>query len=198
MIYLVRHGETAFNAEGRMQGQQDSPLTPEGEAQARQMGLRLRALKDQHGGEWRIIASPLGRTRATATLIAEALGLTADPVLDDRLIEVGFGSWEGLTRTEIARRHPETAGLKGLFLACPDGEPYAQVAARMAAFLAEHDQADGVHRVVVSHGGSGRVMRGVYGKLPVESLPGLEAPQDAFFRLAEGRIERVAALDEPA
>lgn len=181
-----------------MQGQQDSPLTAEGQAQARRMGLALRALKDQHGGVWRIIASPLGRTRATAALIAEVLGLEAEPVLDDRLMEVGFGSWEGLTRAEIALRHPETAGLKGLFLACPDGEPYARVAARMGAFLAEHDRDDGVHRVVVSHGGSGRVMRGVYGNLPVESLPGLDAPQDAFFRLSRGRIERIAAQDEPA
>jgi probable phosphoglycerate mutase len=195
MIWLVRHGQTAFNAEGRMQGQRDSPLTALGRAQALRVGRRLAALRVEHGGDWRVVASPLGRAHDTARIVTDAMGLP-EPALDARLQEVGFGSWEGLTRDEIADRHPETRGLHGLFMVCPDGETFDALSGRLSAWLSEVDETDGVHRVVVSHGGSGRVLRGLYAGLPRETLPTLPVPQDAIFRLHGGRIDQIDC--EPA
>ena len=92
MIYLVRHGETEFNAERRQQGHMDSPLTALGRAQAHAVG---HLLKRQVGGEdgWRIIASPLGRAQHTAQIIGEHLGLAVET--DRRVIEVSFPNGTG-------------------------------------------------------------------------------------------------------
>ncbi|VEC87006.1 Phosphoglycerate mutase [Raoultella ornithinolytica] len=86
-VHLVRHGETQWNAERRIQGQSDSPLTPHGERQAWQVGERARTLGITH-----IIASDLGRTRRTAEIIAEACG--CDVILDSRLRELDMGVLE--------------------------------------------------------------------------------------------------------
>jgi probable phosphoglycerate mutase len=74
-VYLVRHGETQWNAERRIQGQSDSPLTAHGERQAWQVGERARTLGITH-----IITSDLGRTRRTAEIIAEACGCSVMPI----------------------------------------------------------------------------------------------------------------------
>lgn len=86
-VYLVRHGETQWNAERRIQGQSDSPLTAHGERQAWQVGERARTLGITH-----IIASDLGRTRRTAEIIAEACGCGV--VTDSRLRELDMGVLE--------------------------------------------------------------------------------------------------------
>ena len=97
-ILLARHGETAWNAEGRYQGQEDIPLSPVGEAQARALGERLRGVHID-----RAVASPLQRALRTAEL---ALGedrlarLTTDPGLK----EIAHGEWEGLLASEIRAR----------------------------------------------------------------------------------------------
>ena len=100
-IVLARHGETAWNAEGRYQGQEDIPLSPVGQAQAVSLGLRLESLPID-----RAVASPLSRARVTAEL---ALG--ADRAgrmqLDPGLAEINHGSWEGLLAGEIHARDPE-------------------------------------------------------------------------------------------
>ncbi|GAB3375375.1 histidine phosphatase family protein [Lysobacter rhizosphaerae] len=100
-ILLARHGETPWNAEGRYQGQEDIPLSPIGEVQARALGERL--------GEVRIdraVASPLVRAARTAQL---ALGeeRAAMLTLDEGLKEIAHGTWEGLLAEEIRARDPE-------------------------------------------------------------------------------------------
>ena len=99
-VLLARHGETPWNAEGRYQGQEDIPLSPTGEAQARALGERLR--------DWpitRAVASPLSRARTTAELaLGERAGLLAT---DAGLMEIGHGEWEGLLASEILERDPE-------------------------------------------------------------------------------------------
>ena len=98
-ILLARHGETAWNAEGRYQGQSDIPLSPVGEAQARALGERLRDVPLT-----RAVASPLGRARRTAEL---ALGDRADLLATDPgLMEIAHGTWEGLLASEIRARDP--------------------------------------------------------------------------------------------
>ncbi|MBB1088334.1 histidine phosphatase family protein [Lysobacter sp. SG-8] len=99
-VLLARHGETPWNAEGRYQGQEDIPLSPVGEGQARALGDRLRAL-----GITRAVASPLSRARTTAAL---ALGERGDLLTTDAgLMEIGHGEWEGLLASEIHERDPE-------------------------------------------------------------------------------------------
>ena len=100
-IILARHGETPWNAEGRYQGQEDIPLSPVGEGQARALGERLRALRID-----RAVASPLVRAARTAQL---ALGAARESQLttDEGLMEIAHGTWEGLLAEEIHARDPD-------------------------------------------------------------------------------------------
>ena len=102
-LLLARHGETAWNAEGRYQGREDIPLSATGEAQARALGERLRELRID-----RAVASPLARARRTAEL---ALGDARGPMLslDEGLLEIAHGTWEGLLAPEIRERDPDRA-----------------------------------------------------------------------------------------
>lgn len=105
-VYLVRHGETQWNAERRIQGQSDSPLTAKGEQQAMQVGERARSFGITH-----VISSDLGRTRRTAEIIAQACG--CDITYDSRLRELNMGCWKTSHRYADAR---------GRGLASPVGE----------------------------------------------------------------------------
>lgn len=100
-ILLARHGETPWNAEGRYQGQEDIPLSPVGEKQARLLGERLRDVRID-----RAVSSPLGRAYRTAQL---ALGDMRAPMLttEKGLMEIAHGTWEGLLASEIRERDPE-------------------------------------------------------------------------------------------
>jgi len=100
-ILLARHGETPWNAEGRYQGQEDIPLSPVGERQARLLGERLRELRID-----KAVSSPLSRARRTAQL---ALGEEREAMLgtDAGLMEIAHGTWEGLLASEIAAQDPE-------------------------------------------------------------------------------------------
>ena len=202
MIYLIRHGQTEFNREGRFQGQCDSPLTGLGRDQAARVGARLAALIGDPAG-WRLSSSPLGRAADTARIIQAAAGLPT-PALDPRLAEIGMGSWDGLTEEEIATASPHVRipSRYDLFFASPDGEGYDAIAARLQGWLDEA-LADGRPHIAVSHGVAGRVLRGLYLGLDRTEQARLPVPQDAVFKLADGAIERIdadpAALvtDEP-
>lgn len=100
-LVLVRHAETTWNAEGRIQGHAGSPLTGRGRAQAERLG---EALASRHR-QVRLVASDLERTLATAAPYAAALGLTVEP--DPGLRERAFGDWEGRTRDEVLASDPE-------------------------------------------------------------------------------------------
>jgi broad specificity phosphatase PhoE len=187
MIYLIRHGQTEMNRAGRFQGRLDSPLTELGEAQARRVGARLRALAAEIGGDWVIDASPLGRTRRTAALIAEVTGLGVRH--DTRLAEVDFGPWEGLTRDQIVALRPDLAEAKAFFLRCPDGESFEALSGRVRSWMDEAAAAP-EHRIAVSHAGVGRMMRGLVLGLTLDEIRALDTPQDVVFRLADGAVER--------
>ncbi len=189
-LYLLRHGETEFNVEGRYQGQRDSPLTPRGRDQARCHGALLKTLIAEPAA-WRLVASPLGRAMATARIVCDALGLPEDAIeTDARLKEMAFGEWEGLTPAEIQARHPEAWAAR-----CadrwhhlrPGGESYARLAARVGAFLRDV-QGDAI---VVGHGGAGRVLHGLYGRLSEAEILALDEPQDAIFRLTQGTVAHI-------
>lgn len=98
-IYLTRHGETEWNTQGRTQGAQDIPLTIRGIKQAERLRDRL---KDN--GIIKIYTSTLSRAFDTAMSVGQGLGITPEAVF--ALREVGFGCWEGMTRTEIEAKYP--------------------------------------------------------------------------------------------
>jgi broad specificity phosphatase PhoE len=149
-IALLRHGPTAWNAAGRVQGHTDIALSDEG--LAKMAALRL-PFAPTH-----IYASPMLRARQTA----QALDLQ-NPVLDARLMEQNWGAWEGLTRQEILDRHGADAFVKagseqGEAFHPGGGESTGELHARVASFLADAARQDG-NAVAVAHLG---VLRAAY------------------------------------
>lgn len=188
MIILIRHGQTQFNRDKRLQGRLDSPLTAEGLEQARRMGRLVKGLVDPEDA-WSVTTSPLGRAVQTATILREEAGLGCPVETDERLIELDVGLFDGLTHDQILAVAPDTQIAPGWIYRTPGGESESQLKARLQAWLAEVDEADGRRRVVVSHGIAGRMLRHLYA---AEPLTGPMPEQDAVFVLAGGRIERLA------
>ncbi|HEX3367051.1 histidine phosphatase family protein [Phenylobacterium sp.] len=189
MIYLVRHGQTEFNRERRIQGHVDSPLTELGVRQAKAVGRLLADLIREPRG-WRIVSSPLGRAHATAEIVSQKLG--GLPVeLDDRLKEMSWGAHDGRLRAELEAEHPETFGKTGWAFDAATGESYEDVAARVSAWLAELPPEPERRIIAVSHGISGRVLRGLYANLPRDQAGQQDVPQDAVFLLQHGGVGRI-------
>lgn len=143
-VLVLRHGRTAWNENGRIQGRTDTPLSLAGREQVR--GWSLPAWTS--GATW--YASPLARARDTATLLGHPA-----PLLDDRLLEMSFGAYEGRRLAELRLElGPAMADneIRGLDFHPPGGETPRQVAARFAQFLAER-AAGACDLVVVAHKG---------------------------------------------
>ncbi|MEO1090398.1 MAG: histidine phosphatase family protein [Pseudomonadota bacterium] len=195
-IVYVRHGETLWNRQRRMQGHKDSPLTVTGLRQAAFVG---RLVKTRFGAElgdygWR--ASPLGRAWQTAVIAAETAGI--DPTLierDDQLKEMTWGDWDGLTAAEIEARDPQlwAARIADRWTVSPPGggETQAAILARAAGWLAGLPQA--TRLVTVAHGALGRALRCAYLGLPPADMLTMEEPHDAIFWLKDGNVSKLEA-----
>ena len=187
---FIRHGETDWNAEGRLQGQRDIPLNAVGRDQADEAGRRTARLLRESAQDVNaapFVASPLGRARATMERVRSALGLAAEGyVLDDRLKEFSFGAWEGHTWPEIRSiapaLHRERRRDKWNF-APPGGESYAMLAERVTPWIATI----GEGTVVVSHGGVARVLMVLLGRLSPHAAPDVEIVQGRILRFERGR-----------
>lgn len=188
MIYLLRHGQTAFNAERRMQGHMDTPLNARGVQQAAAMGALLRGLIPAPEG-WRIVASPLTRAQDTAKAVGRALGLPVET--DRRLIEVTVGEWEGRLLDEVAAEEPELFKSRQWFFHAPGGETYDQMAGRIGAWLGELPAEPERKVIAVCHGVTSRVLRGLYAGMSAHDALQQDVPQDAIYRLAGGALERL-------
>lgn len=161
-IFFVRHGETAYNAENRLQGQLDVPLNARGRDQARSIG---KALGAEAGAEIRemdaagaFFASPLVRARETMDIVRDAIGLEPGRYrLDARLKELSFGAWEGMAWRDIEASDP-----KGVKARNRDkwsfrprgGESYAMLAERLSPWLSGLTG----DAFVVAHGGVARAL----------------------------------------
>jgi probable phosphoglycerate mutase len=189
VIYLVRHGQTVWNLERRIQGRGDSPLTELGVRQAHAVGRLLRDLIREPAG-WRVISSPLGRAAATAAIVAGELG--GLPVeLDERLQEMSWGPYDGRLRAELEAERPDTFGHTGWAFDASTGETYDAVASRVGDWLASLPPEPERRIVAVSHGVSGRVLRGLYAGLGRDLAGQQDVPQDAIFRLQHGLVGRI-------
>lgn len=192
VIYFVRHGETTWNLEGRMQGHLDAPLTARGLREARRDGAALRALIEADP-PYALIFSPMGRTRETAKIICEETRPHVREERSDlRLREVSWGEWDGLTIAEIKARFPELwqAHVADRWnVGAPGGESYRTLCERVADWL---DSVQGEPRlIVVSHGALGRALRGIYLGLKPDEVLQLREPQDALIRLTQGTVATI-------
>jgi broad specificity phosphatase PhoE len=184
VLYYVRHGETVWNAEGRLQGQQDSALSATGRTQAVKCAAILTELLARDGktpADPAYVSSPLGRARAMMDALRAALGLAPDPYgIEPRLAEIAFGRWEGLTLAEIMAREPAALTArehdKWNFLP-PGGESYAQVAARMAEWYGELTR----DSVVTAHGGTARALIAHLGIVPPEQAANSDVAQGVVY-----------------
>jgi broad specificity phosphatase PhoE len=172
-LIFVRHGETPYNAENRLQGQRDIPLGPRGRDQARAVGRTLRARIgaeiDRLEAAEAFIASPLARARETMEIVRGSMGLApARYRLDPRLKELTFGDWEGLTWPEANARDPKGVAARRADkwnFAPPNGESYAMLAARVLAWL----ETLTAEAFVVSHGGVARALMTLIAGMPGET-----------------------------
>lgn len=106
-LYFVRHGQTDWNAQGRLQGQTDIPINATGRAQARRNGETLAGLV-KSPKKFDFVASPLKRPCETMEIIRAELALEPkDFATDKRLMEISFGKFEGLTHFEMSQELPE-------------------------------------------------------------------------------------------
>lgn len=183
-LYLLRHGETIWNRAKRLQGHRDTPLTLRGIQQAEAMGIALARELDGVDPTC-FFASPLGRTKQTAAIVADKISHDPETILhDDRLKEVTFGIWDGLNIEELRADHGDAwqsrLADRWRFIP-PGGESYMQVGERVGSFLADLPGERPI--VVVAHGAHNRVFRGLWRGLPPEVFLGLDEPQDGFYRL---------------
>ena len=185
-LIFVGHGETAYNAERRLQGQLDIPLNARGRQQARAvgrtLGARIGSEIERLEAAGAFMASPLERARETMEIARDAMGLAPGRYqLDPILKEISFGAWEGLTWPEI-----EARDAKGVWVrrkdkwsfAPPRGESYAMLAARVGFWL------DGLtgDAFVVSHGGVARALMAL--------IAGVGPAKAADAPIAQGRALR--------
>jgi broad specificity phosphatase PhoE len=151
-MYLARHGQTAYNAEGRFQGQGAVPLDDTGRAQAAE--LAERAVPYEFASLW---CSPLLRARETADVVARRIGLT--PREDARLMETDAGDWTDRSFAEVIAEAPlefERFRSGDPSFAFPGGESFAQQGVRVAAAFYDIKRAE-APTLVVCHGGVIRI-----------------------------------------
>jgi len=183
-VLLLRHGETVWNSAGRLQGCGDSPLTARGLAQAGALARAARAL-----GVSRVLASPLGRARATAERVAAAAGCTL--AVRDCLAEMDFGTCAGFTLDELRASRPgilEARERDRWHHRWPGGESYADVLARVRAGLAGDAPllTAGVTAVVAHQSVNRALLVWLGGGTPEDALAG-DQPADVILRVEEGR-----------
>lgn len=157
MLLLVRHGQSTWNLERRIQGWQDPPLSSAGRDQAKRMAARLEGLRLEA-----VFSSTLQRAEQTAQPLARATG--ARLILDERLREQQLGVLEGLTTAEVRARYPDRwqrMQQSSLWVDFPQAEPLDALAARVEGFVRQHLTPDGRGgRAVVTHGGTLGVLLG--------------------------------------
>jgi len=196
MIYLVRHAETEWNFQLRKQGLDDSPLTTRGRRQAEGYAECMRTLvcsEQVAEGRVRLFHSPLGRTKATAQYLVEALNLSSTVVAEEpRLIEFDYGHWSGLTNAEIEQQYPGALDQREQDkwnYTVPGGESYADVEAKVRDWLTELESR--YINIAVTHSVVSRVIRGCYLEMDTHEAGRLEHPQDSFYQLQDKQVSTI-------
>lgn len=186
-LFVLRHGQTEWNAAGRHQGRLDSPLTSLGREQAAAQGRLLAGAGLSNGIA--CLTSPSGRTMATARIALAAIGCQATP--DARLMEIGFGRWEGLTALDIDMEWPDNRLGVDMFdwhFTSPEGEDFDAVRSRARSVL---DDLKGP-TVIVSHGITSRVLRGLWLGLDRKDMMDVGGGQGVVYHLKDGKQTKLS------
>ena len=184
-LYFARHGQTQANVAKLFSGEKNTPLTATGREQAREVGMVLRR---ELGARPAIafVASPLQRACTTMEIVREALDLPREGyAIDARLQEIDLGRWDQLTQDQARALDPAYVDKRAADkwdVPALGGENYAQVAARLTAWLGDL-KAD---TFAVSHGAATRILRGLFAGLDAAAMSALDEPQGVVFR-ARGR-----------
>ena len=193
VIYYIRHGETSWNAAGRLQGAQDTALNEIGRKQAAQAGRILSNLLVRDGrdkSQLPYVSSPQLRARATMELMRGALELPVEHyTTNDRLREIGYGKWEGFTLAEMQAADPVffARRLADKWRVAPEGgETYEAVQQRMSQWYTEVK----TDTVVVAHGGTARALMVALGFETPESAADLPIAQGAVYVFSDGRLRK--------
>jgi probable phosphoglycerate mutase len=194
-VYYIRHGETDWNVAGRLQGRRDIPLNARGCGQARHCGEVLRDLFAREGRDPAsvdYVASPLKRATETLELAREALSLPRQGYrLDDSLLEIAFGDWEGSTIAQLHTRDPQGISArehdKYRFVP-PNGESYESVTRRMGAWY------DSLTRdtVAAAHGGTARGLMAHLKIAHAAAAPLIDIAQGVVYVFAGAKLTRYA------
>ncbi|MCG0012151.1 histidine phosphatase family protein [Vibrio parahaemolyticus] len=191
-IFVLRHGETEFNADKKLQGHCNSSLTSKGSDQARRVGTTLKQYVENR--PFRVYSSTLGRALQTSQIVCEELNYSYENLnKEPRLKEFSLGEWEQRTILSLEQEIPNLLAQNDWYLQAPNCETYESVRERLSSWLSDvaHDE----DIVVVSHGLTGIVLRGLLLGMDYTQVWQQDLPQDAFFIIEDGRITRVNCVD---
>ncbi|HAV1549598.1 TPA: histidine phosphatase family protein [Vibrio parahaemolyticus] len=191
-IFVLRHGETEFNADKKLQGHCNSSLTSKGSDQARRVGTTLKQYVENR--PFRVYSSTLGRALQTSQIVCEELNYSYENLnKEPRLKEFSLGEWEQRTIPSLEQEIPNLLAQNDWYLQAPNCETYESVRERLSSWLSDvaHDE----DIVVVSHGLTGIVLRGLLLGMDYTQVWQQDLPQDAFFIIEDVRITRVNCVD---
>ncbi|MBC8656353.1 histidine phosphatase family protein [Vibrio parahaemolyticus] len=191
-IFVLRHGETEFNADKKLQGHCNSSLTSKGSDQARRVGTTLKQYVENR--PFRVYSSTLGRALQTSQIVCEELNYSYENLnKEPRLKEFSLGEWEQRTIPSLEQEVPNLLAQNDWYLQAPNCETYESVRERLSSWLSDvtHDE----DIVVVSHGLTGIVLIGLLLGMDYTQVWQQDLPQDAFFIIEDGRITRVNCVD---
>lgn len=190
-LIFIRHGQTDWNKEGRLQGGQDIPINDTGVWQATRNGRRLKGVFEDEEfqlDDFTFVSSPLGRCLRTMGLVRQGVDLAPDTGFqtDDRLREITFGDWEGNTFADLKAKNADAVEAREAdkwAYVPPGGESYEMLSARMRPWLESLDRPT----IAVSHGGVSRAVRGLLFGLEPDETPRLDCPQDKIYLVQDGQ-----------
>ena len=195
VLYYVRHGETDFNRQGRLQGRRDTVLNAHGRQQAAECGVLLRDLfarDHRRPQDFKYVASPLKRARETMEIVRATLGLQPhDYEVDARLIEIAYGEWEGLTLQEIETQNASVLSARERDkwdFAPPGGESYRELADRIGKWYGSLT----ADSVVAAHGGGVRALMAILNIVSEEQATRAQIEQGVIYVFADGKMSRYA------
>ena len=195
VFYYVRHGETDFNSQGRLQGRRDTVLNMHGRRQAAECGVLLGDLfvrDHRRAQDFKYVSSPLKRARETMEIVRAMLGLEAHNYeVDARLIEIAYGEWEGLTLHEIETRNASVLSARERDkwdFAPPGGESYRELADRIGNWYRPLT----ADTVVAAHGGGVRALMAILNIVPEEQATHAQIEQGVVYVFADGKMSRYA------
>lgn len=183
-IILLRHGETEWNLISRYQGHLDSPLTAKGIDQAKANAKKLEKVIGKLD-QIKIYSSPLGRAKASCTILCDELNISLEDIIyDDRIKEFSYGIFEGKTKDECQLNYSKDVAAREADkwnYQIPDGESYKMVTRRLKSWLADIEGESII--IMVAHEMVNRALRGLYRGLETEETLQLRQANDLVLML---------------